>query len=203
MWYSASNPLRRKFHFSALRHGDDGVVGRVVVCGWVSSSVQKKTSRRNTTTINLDLTTYDEREFLLFLIHMATCSTMMLSQLTFCGRWEFWPRPVQQDKETAWSVLCLVCLVSLHFFSPTLPPWDKSTYVVPLRFIGATTQKNGIFWNGLVLHVSFWSKLCLHMMCTNYRYSWGWPAGNQGICWGAAMDGRGMSYGIYVPTQWE
>ncbi len=51
MRYSASNPLRWKFHFSALRHGDDGVVGRVVVCGWVSSSVQKKPSRRNTTTI--------------------------------------------------------------------------------------------------------------------------------------------------------
>jgi hypothetical protein len=33
MRYSASNSLRRKFHFSALRHGDDGVVGRVVVCG--------------------------------------------------------------------------------------------------------------------------------------------------------------------------
>ena len=31
--YSASNPLCTKFHFSALCHGDDGVVGRVVVCG--------------------------------------------------------------------------------------------------------------------------------------------------------------------------
>jgi hypothetical protein len=30
MRYSASNPLHRKFHFSALRHGDDGVVGRLV-----------------------------------------------------------------------------------------------------------------------------------------------------------------------------
>ena len=26
---------------------------------------------------------------------------------------------------------------------------------------------------------------------------------NQSICWGAAVDGRGMYYGIYVPTQWE
>ncbi len=26
---------------------------------------------------------------------------------------------------------------------------------------------------------------------------------NQGICWGAALDERGMFYGIYVPTQWE
>ena len=25
----------------------------------------------------------------------------------------------------------------------------------------------------------------------------------QGICWGAAVDGQSMSYGIYVPTQWE
>jgi hypothetical protein len=37
--YSASNPLHRTFHFSALCHGDDGVVGRVVVCGCVPSSV--------------------------------------------------------------------------------------------------------------------------------------------------------------------
>ncbi len=49
MWYSASNPLRRKFHFSALCHGDDGVVGRVVVCGWVSSSVFFWRWRRNHT----------------------------------------------------------------------------------------------------------------------------------------------------------
>jgi len=26
---------------------------------------------------------------------------------------------------------------------------------------------------------------------------------NQDICWGTAVDGQGMSYGIYVPTQWE
>ncbi len=26
---------------------------------------------------------------------------------------------------------------------------------------------------------------------------------NQSICWGAAMDGWGMYYGIYVPTQWK
>jgi hypothetical protein len=26
---------------------------------------------------------------------------------------------------------------------------------------------------------------------------------NQRICWGATMDGRGMYYGIYVPTHWE
>jgi hypothetical protein len=49
MRYSASNPLCRKFHFSALRHGDDGVVGRVAVCGWVSSSVFFWRLRRNHT----------------------------------------------------------------------------------------------------------------------------------------------------------
>ncbi len=64
---------------NSIFHGDDGVVGQVVVCGWVLSSVQKKTSRRNTSTINLDLTTYDEQEFLSFRIHMAACSTY--------GRW--------------------------------------------------------------------------------------------------------------------
>ncbi len=60
------------------RHGDDGVVGRVVVCGWVLSSVQKKLFRRNTTTINLDITTYDEQEFLSFPIHMAACYTVLI-----------------------------------------------------------------------------------------------------------------------------
>ena len=176
MWYSASNPLRRKFHFSALRHGDDGVVDRVVVCGWVSSSVQKNH--------HIGILPHQFRPNYLrwarisVVLHPYGRVFYYDAQSThFLWKWEFWPRPVQQDKETAWSVLCLACLVSLHFFSPTLPPWDKSTYVVPLRFIGATTQKNGIFWNGLVLHVSFWSKLCLHMMYTNHRYSSGWPAG--------------------------
>ena len=34
---------------------------------------KKKKSRRNTTTTNLDLTTYDEREFLSFCIRCAAC----------------------------------------------------------------------------------------------------------------------------------
>jgi hypothetical protein len=37
---------------------------------------KKKPSRRNTTTINLDITTYDEQEFLSFPIHMAACYTV-------------------------------------------------------------------------------------------------------------------------------
>ena len=39
MWCSTSNPVHTELHFSALCYGDYSVVGTVVVCGCVSSSV--------------------------------------------------------------------------------------------------------------------------------------------------------------------
>jgi hypothetical protein len=77
------------------------------------------------------------------------------------------------------SVLLLwISLSCPWLLNITLPPWDKSTYVVLLwGLLELRVKKNGIFWNGPIVHISVWSKLCLHMMCTNHRYSWGWPAG--------------------------
>ena len=46
MQYSVSNPVHTKLHFSALHHGDYGVVGRVVVYGCALSS---RRERRNST----------------------------------------------------------------------------------------------------------------------------------------------------------
>mgnify|MGYP000986506811 CR=1 FL=1 len=40
---------------------------------WMCTKKTKKTSRRNTTTTNLDLTTYDEREFLSSGVLSAAC----------------------------------------------------------------------------------------------------------------------------------
>jgi hypothetical protein len=52
MQYSASNLVCMELDFSALCHGDYGVVGRVVVCGCVSSSVffQKSYQKRRNST---------------------------------------------------------------------------------------------------------------------------------------------------------
>ena len=43
---------------------------------WCAPKKQKNPSRRNTTTTNLDLTTYDEREFLSFCVLSAACFTI-------------------------------------------------------------------------------------------------------------------------------
>ena len=44
---------------------------------WCAPKKKKKPPRRNTTTTNLDLTTYDEREFLSFWINRAACFTVL------------------------------------------------------------------------------------------------------------------------------
>ncbi len=45
---------------------------------------------------------------------------------------------------------------------------------------------------------------CAYTWCvqTTDTLEYDQPA-TQSICWGAAVDGRGMYYGIYIPTQWE
>ncbi len=126
---------------------------------------------------------------------------MMLSPLTFPESEHSTKGQHSNKEETAQSALCLNCLASVPFFSPTLPPWDKN-YIRGFCVV---------YWSYVAQILYFWNELIWHI---SLRNSWvptrtgvttdtlkGWPAGYSQNLLGCSCQLRMYMFCETIPSK--